>query len=329
MKALRSAAARFSPAFFLSLIFLGATFSVQPASLRNTVVAREFCGSTPCEEPIRTVLGIPADGDPELIQWKLTLHSDSAQQPGHYELRCQYGRTVPNQPGLGASIKTIEKRGVWKVTKGTQFDPEAVVHELVGAASLFQVTPNILQILDPDRSLMIGHGGWSYTLNSTDHSEKPIDPALARTVPDMSYPISARSTGHEVLAVLEGRTPCQGIARELGIAVPESATKAKWRVTLYQDPQTRSPTTYKIEGTLFRKAAREGSWSIIRGAHGKPDAIVYQLRAGKSEPPLHLLKGDDNVLFFLGQARNHLVGNCEFSYTLNRRSRHPSKVSSP
>ena len=319
METIRYAAARSLSALLLALVFSGLNSSAGPD--HNPSLAREFCGSTPCNEPIRKLLGIAAAGDPELIQWKLTLHSDpGTHEPARYEIHCQYGRTVPNQPGLGASIKTLEKKGKWKIVKGTKSSPGSIIHELAGALSLFEVTPNILQILNPDRSLMPGNDGWSYTLNSTAQSEKIIDPALARTAPDMSYPISPRSSGREVFAIFSGRTPCQGIARELGISVSEAATKAKWRITLYQDPVSHSPTTYKIEGTLFRKAAREGNWSIIRGAHEKPEAIVYQLQTDKSEPPLHLLKACDNILFFLDRNRDHLVGNCRFSYTLNRRT---------
>lgn len=32
------------------------------------------------------------------------------------------------------------------------------------------------------------------------------------------------------------------------------------------------------------------------------------------------MKGDDNVLFFLDKDRNLLVGNSDFSYTLNRKN---------
>jgi len=45
---------------------------------------------------------------------------------------------------------------------------------------------------------------------------------------------------------------------------------------------------------------------------------VYQLAATPQQSPLLLMKGDDNVLFFLSQKREPLVGHSEFSYTLNR-----------
>ena len=91
--------------------------------------------------------------------------------------------------------------------------------------------------------------------------------------------------------------------------------KAKWRVTLYQDPRTKAPTTYKIEGTLYRKGMREGTWSVARDK----GTVAYHLSKTETEADLFLLKGDDDVLFFLGRDRTPLVGHADFSYTLNRR----------
>jgi hypothetical protein len=118
--------------------------------------------------------------------------------------------------------------------------------------------------------------------------------------------------------VFEGRSPCHGIARELKIPTHAGCIKAKWRVTLYQNEKTSGPTTYKIEGTLQRQNVREGAWNIVRGTKRDPNTTVYQLNASGNEAPLFLLKGDDNVLFFLDQKREPMVGHAEFSYTLNR-----------
>jgi hypothetical protein len=119
-----------------------------------------------------------------------------------------------------------------------------------------------------------------------------------------------------VFGVFEGRTPALGIARELKIDPDGERMKAKWRVTLYRDPGTKAPTTYKVEGTLHRKGLREGTWSAARGGGA---GVVYHLAAANAEADLFLLKGDDNVLFFLGKDRKPLVGHADFSYTLNRR----------
>lgn len=277
-------------------------------------VAGVFCGSTPCGETIRQLLNIPTTtGAPELIEWNLTLYRNS-----RYELRCRYGATVPNKPGLQKDVHRLERDGAWSIGKGMKSNFDATVYELEGGASFFQVDSNILHVLNPDRSLMFATSGWSYTLNRMEHAEKPPSQALVLDQPDMSYQIAPLASGPNVFGVFEGRSPCQGIARELKSPVHAGCSKIKWRVTLYQDPKTQGPAAYKVEGSLHRRRAREGTWTITRGTPRDPKAVVYQL-AAKDEPTLFLLKGDDNVLFFLDQNRNPMVGHCDFSYTLNRR----------
>jgi hypothetical protein len=143
---------------------------------------------------------------------------------------------------------------------------------------------------------------------------------LAALLPDQSYTISPLATGPTVFGVFEGRTPYQGIARELGRPENRGGLKVKWRVTLFQNPETRTPTTYKVEGSLYRQGGREGTWSIVRGTRTDPNAVVYKLDATQSDGVLLLLKGDDDVLFFLNQEQQPLVGHADFSYTLNRRT---------
>ena len=138
---------------------------------------------------------------------------------------------------------------------------------------------------------------------------------------EISYKISPLATSPTVFGVFEGRTPCQGIARGLKQSPHPGCIKAKWRATLYQNPETSTPTTYKVEGSLFRESARKGTWSIIRGAKTDPNATVYRLDATQTQPALFLLKADDNVLFILNQNREPMVGHADFSYTLNRATR--------
>jgi hypothetical protein len=100
--------------------------------------------------------------------------------------------------------------------------------------------------------------------------------------------------------------------------------KLKWLLELRRDPQTGVATTYKLRGTLYRNDStetehpREGKWKIIKGTRSDPNAIVYQLDAFGSDGPIHLLKADDGILFFLDNNGRVLVGDKDFSYTLNR-----------
>jgi hypothetical protein len=188
------------------------------------------------------------------------------------------------------------------------------------------VDRNVLHVLNRDRSLMMGTGGWSYTLNRTECFEVPGELALALARPSLSYSISPLATGASVFGVFEGRTPCRGISRMLQLGDDPASIKAKWRVTLFQDPDTEVPTTYKVEGSLFWQAAREGKWTIERGTESDSNAIVYRLEPSHTQPAILLLKGDDNVLFFLDQDGKPMVGHAEFSYTLNRRDSSADRV---
>ena len=298
----------------------------------NPTVYGEFIGTSPCGDPIRTILRIPKDVKIELMQWKLILHQNQkTQEPASYKLHCEYGPAVQGTNGLGKTKKALQKEGRWKITNGTKSNPDATVIELDRAVSLLKVNNDskVLQVLNPDRSLMIGNGGWSYTLNRTDATETPGDRALALTKPDQSYSISPVAQGPTVFGVFEGRTPFQGIARELKLPTDAGCLKAKWRVTLYQDAETQAPTTYKLEGSLYRQGVREGNWRVVRGSETDPQAIIYRLEPTATEAVLLLLEGDENVLFFLDQMLKPMVGHAEFSYTLNRRSNSSSSNAAP
>lgn len=277
-----------------------------------------FVGSSPCDEGIKRVLQIPLDAPCELIEWRLAFFQQPATRaPAGYELRFKYGPAVPNQPGLSATAQMLERKGSWKTRTGILGNPAAVVYELDGTASLFKVSEDILHVLNGDRSLMVGTSGWSYTLNRSEASEPLFDSALAAAGSDESRTISPRSTGPTVFGVFEGRSPCGRIARELKINPGAGCMKVKWRVTLYQNPKTRQPTTYKIESTLHRRGPRLGSWTIASGTDADPSRVVYRLAPAGTEAAILLLKGDENVLFFAGQNGLPLSGTAEFSYTLN------------
>ncbi|MDB4919020.1 MAG: hypothetical protein JWQ54_1003 [Mucilaginibacter sp.] len=124
--------------------------------------------------------------------------------------------------------------------------------------------------------------------------------------------------GPSVVGVFDGRSPCQEMAKQLNEKTIPECTKIKWRLVLYQDPKTYEPTTYKLEGFVYRNPPREGKWTVIRGTKNDPMAIVYQLDPDKPDRSIYILKADDNVLFFMDKDKNLMVGNNDFSYTLNR-----------
>ncbi len=137
-------------------------------------------------------------------------------------------------------------------------------------------------------------------------------------IPTKSISIKGIASGNNVYGVFEGRPPCNEIAKQLQIPIEGDCPKLKWRLTLYQDPVTKIPTTYALEGSFFREKERLGKWTTRKGMPSNPGAIVLQLDSDKPLEYFYFLKGDDNVLFILDENKNFRVGNVNFSYTLNR-----------
>ena len=86
-------------------------------------------------------------------------------------------------------------------------------------------------------------------------------------------------------------------------------------LTLYEDSVTHKPTVYETWG--MGKWTGKGKWNIIQGTATDPQAIVFQLELAP-DTFMYLLKGDENVLFFLDKKKDFLIGNADHSYTLNR-----------
>lgn len=285
--------------------------------------SRTYVGTSPCGDAIRQALVIAPDTHCDLVSWKLIIYEPGPPDDGlgKYDLLCSYGSVQQGKPGIANGAAMSVASGSWRAGGVTRSRPWRG-YILDSGLQLAAVNDRLLHFLDSDGHLMVGDGGWSYTLNSLEHRERKMR-RYAGSQPDMSYPISAVATGPTVFGVFEGRTPCQGIARQLRIAVPPQCEKAKWRVTLFQDAHTSTPTRYKVEGSLQITGARVGRWSAVRGTPGDPQAVVYELAPPAGAKPLRLLKGDDNVLFFVDEELRPRLGDGDFSYTLNRRFEAP------
>ena len=123
---------------------------------------------------------------------------------------------------------------------------------------------------------------------------------------------------NSLVGVFDGRTPCKDLAKQINEKVTSECIKIKWRLILYKDSITGDPGTYKLLGFIYKKDnPRTGKWRIIKGTKISPEAIVYQLDQPGREP-LFLQQVDENIFFFLDQEKKLMVGNRDFSYTLNR-----------
>lgn len=129
-------------------------------------------------------------------------------------------------------------------------------------------------------------------------------------------------SGKDVYGIFEGRCACQELAQVLKKEVSLDCFKTKWGLDLFQNPDTHEPTTYILEGSFFRQAIRKGNWRIVKGTKEDPNDLVFALEADNQQT-IYLLKGDDNVLFFLDNDKNILTGNDLFNYTLNRVHKKP------
>jgi hypothetical protein len=135
-----------------------------------------------------------------------------------------------------------------------------------------------------------------------------------------------------VLAVFAASTPCSEGTRPLP-AIPANAACEfiHWNLTLYQNPKTFIPTSFKLtyvfglaqQGTpgFINGGTREemqGKWSNVKGTASNPDAIVYRLTDDKTGKTISFLKLNDNLLHLLDTDRRLMIGSAAFSYTLNR-----------
>src|SRR5688500_15010639 len=127
---------------------------------------------------------------------------------------------------------------------------------------------------------------------------------------------SEKPSGPDVFGAFYGRTPCQALAKMLGVEKRPECTKVKWRLVLYCDPATRQPTTYRISGLAWRD--RVGKWAILSGTHQNPTTVVYQLDPDQQGGFLNFLRVDENVLYFQDREGKVMVGNIDHSYAMNR-----------
>lgn len=286
------------------------------------VLLGKFIGSTPSGQAIIKAVTIPESKIPELkdveCTWTLELFENADHTPTTYRATCEYGKYSYQKPKVGQKREAVVKEGKWSVAK-SKTRPESRVIELDCGLRLMEVSKEILHFVDAKDHLLVGDGGYSYSLHRADAAEKPGDWHLAMAKPDgPAYKIAPVSTGPSVYGVFDGRTPYKGIAGQLKHPWDEGNLKAKWRLTLYQDEKTKAPTEYKIEGTFFKPEARTGKWTHEKVKDGSLARIV--LAETKTQPELVLLVGDENVLFIMDEVGKPRVGHADFSYTLNRRA---------
>jgi hypothetical protein len=224
-----------------------------------------------------------------------------------------YGESKPNT----LDFKSIGKqsiKGAYSIVKNQENRFKEIYQlksdDLPEIISIVKINENLFHILTPQGKLMIGNGGWSYSLNrktSVDSGEILIS--------------SPKSNDQSLQLVFEGRTPCQEIAKEHPeMNVSPSCFKLKCKLILNRDSVTYLPTTCTFR-TIVDNQPHDltGKWTIIRGTAINAEAIIYRIQADNLAEPILLFLGDENVLFFLDKDNNPFIGNEDFSYAMNKR----------
>lgn len=269
------------------LVFLYILFCISGIKAKET----SYTGSTPAAPLVRQFLGISLNDSIDFIRWKLDLRDNN------YSLHCNYGIGKANTNGFINGGKMIDLSGSVKRKQLC-----LILQNNNHILNLAILNSNLVHILNQDKSLLIGNGGWSYTLNNM----APV------TTDQMNF-----KTGRTILAdsmAFQGRTPC-GVP---GI-IPESKEcyKQKWLIIFYTDAGKNQPATYNMQTTNWRKeGGKKGTWKIITGKDGR---IIYQLNDENEKPLIYLLKLDEGILIFTDKKGNLLVGDLDFSYTLGRK----------
>lgn len=272
--------------------------------------------STPGDEPIKYLFEIPPDKKVDFIRWELVLSGSKSIQ-NKFILNLVFGESQPNTSGFKGGGEKLTIQGQYSISQYSKRLNTTIYHlkgdKLPAGFSMIKLTDNIFHLLTPGGKLMIGNGGWSYTLNR----KQPLRKASAHLPVLATFSDLPADTTRQI--IFEGRTPCLDFAAENGLTVLPDCFKLKWKLVLNKDTQTLLPTTYNLYRTNSRETAIVGKWAILKGIPSNTKAIVYQLDPDKPEKSISLLLGDENVAFFLHKDNQLYTGNENFSYTLNKR----------
>jgi hypothetical protein len=248
----------------------------------------KFTASTPANDVVRIFLGIPRADSVDFIRWNLSLLPDS------FKLSCQYGIAKPNTNGFINGI-VIQLKGIMKKDANT-----ILLQHKQKKLKLAQLNNDLLQVLDAKNRMLPGNAGWSFTLNNLSMGDAEGSSLAA---PAIQFTDSIK---------FEGRTPC----KVPGI-IPEGKTcyKIKWQIVFFKAQGSNTSGTYRIKGTPFRNyESKKGKWQLKKDGNGQVSYVLYNER---NESFIHLLPIGEQVLVFIDANNKLLVGDEDFSYTLN------------
>ncbi len=275
----------------------------------------QLVGSTPGDQEIKILLGIDPKTPVDFIRWNLVLTAPQVDS-GEFTLNLQYGMSQPNTPGFINNGTSLHMTGRFSVVSKKIGYAESEVYQLVfspsSTISLVRINENVFHLLSSDGSLMVGNGGWSYSLNKAGENVN-----LKKLTSFVQSAFADADTSTRI--IFDGRSPCKEIALDGRLSVAEDCFKLKWRFIFERDPKTLQPTRYTVERTDKRRSAIKGTWSLVTDNSKHTDAIIYRLQPDDGNSVVYMLAGDHNVIFFLDKNLNLLTGNQEYSYAANRK----------
>lgn len=270
--------------------------------LRTGVVEGTFEATTPCSGIKPPLPQIPQGTNCEMTIWKITFNSDKT-----YTLLATYGMTQPNATRVKNGGTQISLQGTWSqdpitgIVNLTSSDSQSQI-------SFMKITDELIHLLDVDKKMMVGNGGWSYTLNKIN--------SRLRSESKNTHIVTSKELA---TGVYEGRTPCQNsllVFTKSFVESSQGCERIKWLITFYQDAKG-NPTRY-IFGIQGRNDSHQGTWHAIQGTLSNSEAIIYQLQPDDNRQIIFLLKFGDDHLLFLDENMNLLIGNKYLSYTLSK-----------
>lgn len=262
-----------------------------------------WVGSTPCSDELKVKLGINEKDSVDFIRWDLRL-IDSKR----FTLTIHYGISKPNTLGFitGGEHKSFD--GMVLKSKSNQGPAILTLHSplLKSNINFAALSSHVYHFLNEQNKLMVGNGGWSYSLSNKDSVR--VSENLPRNISPLDFNIENSTL------TFVGRTPCEPVNSEYNLALSESCLKIKWLMKLYVDPVTKRPTSFHWSRTGNRTSLIEGTWSIEK----INDAVICHFRLRKPFEAMDLVVVDENILYFLDKNHNLMAGDENFSFALNR-----------
>ncbi len=313
---------RFSLATLFFYCFIGQSCAQQTGA-GDKSQKKIFEATTPCNDEVKVMLGIPADFKCEMMKWNLALFSDSEKDPSSFTLIYTYGLGKQGTRGFTEGAKTIELKGKCAIEKRNSKNSDVIITLIADNSpltlSFLQPGQNLLHLLNKNKKLVNGTAAWSYTLNRKDPVSFSDGKFSPRLVTSPRLPVSSDTVG-----IFYGRTPCNKTLRDINNISAEGCQIIKCKLVLLQDTNTHLPANFIIQTIYVGKGDNRytitGTWKLLQGTINDPAAVVYQLLPApdKSQNQMLLLKADDNILYFIDNNTHLLVGDSYTSYTLNK-----------